>query len=144
MNSVKNLFEALKVLYYPDIARFQDPDDYAEAIADHKKLHDFINVSPEVSPDGDLVAFISDRSDYYDVYVQSLTHPGDIKKILNGGGASANFEELHLLTPGLSWAPDEKHVALASKAGETDAIFILDVNGSGPAVKMAGYRPRWN
>ncbi len=128
--------QALKVLYYPDIARFQDPDDYAEVLADHKKLGDFINVSPEVSPDGDLVAFISDRSDYYDVYVQSLTHPGRIKKILNGGGASANFEELHLLTPGLSWAPDEKHVALASKAGETDAIFILDVNGNGPQQKL--------
>ena len=120
---------ALKTLYYPDIARFEDPDDYAEVLANHKKLGDFVNVSPEVSPKGDQVAFISDRSDYYDVYVQSLDHPGRIKKILNGGGASANFEELHLLTPGLSWAPDEKHVALASKAGETDAIFILDVDG---------------
>ncbi|HZK75323.1 MAG TPA: BamA/TamA family outer membrane protein [Candidatus Kapabacteria bacterium] len=128
--------EALKVLYYPDIARFQDPDDYAESLADHKKLNDYMNVSPQVSPQGDQVAFISDRSDYYDVYVQSLIHPGRIKKILNGGGASANFEELHLLTPGLSWAPDEKHVALASKAGQTDAIFILDVDGSGPEEEL--------
>src|ERR1019366_7783715 len=44
--------------------------------------------------------------------------------------ASANFEELHLLTPGLSWSPDAKHIAIAAKAGETDAIFILDVNGN--------------
>ncbi|HWF44920.1 MAG TPA: biopolymer transporter Tol, partial [Candidatus Kapabacteria bacterium] len=127
--------EGLKVLYFPDIAKFDDPGNYAEAIADHKKLNDFMNVSPEISPQGDLVAFISDRSDYYDVYVQSLTHPGRIKKILNGGGATANFEELHLLTPGLSWAPDAKRIALASKAGETDAIFILDVNG-GPSEKL--------
>ncbi len=132
----EKFLDALKKLYYPDIARFEDPNDYAEALADHKKLGDFMNVSPEVSPQGDQVAFISDRSDYYDVYVQSLTHPGRIKKILNGGGASANFEELHLLTPGLSWAPDEKHVALASKAGETDAIFILDVNGEGPQERL--------
>ncbi|MDP4233024.1 MAG: biopolymer transporter Tol [Bacteroidota bacterium] len=121
--------EGLKVLYYPDIARYADPNDYAETLADHKKLDDFMNVSPEISPQGDLVAFISDRSGYYDVYVQSLTQPSSIKKILNGGGASANFEELHLLTPGLSWSPDARRLALASKAGETDAIFLLDVNG---------------
>ncbi len=127
----EKFLEGLKVLYYPDIARFEDPNNYAEALADHKKLNDFMNVSPEISPAGDQVAFISDRSDYYDVYVQSLTHPGRIKKILNGGGATANFEELHLLTPGLSWAPDAKHIALASKAGETDAIFILPVEGGG-------------
>jgi Tol biopolymer transport system component len=132
----EKFLDALKKLYYPDIARYEDPEDYAEVLANHKKLGDFINLSPEVSPKGDLVAFISDRSDYYDVYVQSLEHPGRIKKILNGGGATSNFEELHLLTPGLSWAPDEKHIALASKAGETDAIFILDVNGDGPQEKL--------
>lgn len=121
--------DGLKVLYYPDIARYNDPNDYAEVLADHKKLDDFMNVSPEISPQGDQVAFISDRNGYYDVFVQSLTTPGRIKKILNGGGASANFEELHLLTPGLSWSPDGKRIALASKAGETDAIFLIDVPG---------------
>ncbi len=127
---------ALKVLYFPDISRFTDPDDYAESLADHKKLGDFMNVSPSVSPQGDMVAFISDRSDYYDVYVQNLTKPNRIRKILSGGGASANFEELHLLTPGLSWSPDAKKLALASKAGETDAIFILDINGDEPQRKL--------
>jgi len=127
--------DGLKVLYFPDIARYENPDDYAETIADHKKLEDFINLSPEISPQGDMVAFISDRADYYDVYVQSLAHPGKIKKILNGGGATANFEELHLLTPGMSWSPDGKRIALASKAGETDAIFLLDVN-DGPSERL--------
>ncbi len=128
--------DALKVLYFPDISRFVDPNDYAEAIADHKKLGNFMNVSPSVSPQGDQVAFISDRSGYYDVYIQNLNHPGSIKKLLSGGGASADFEELHLLSPGLSWSPDEKRVALASKAGETDAIFIFDVSGNDPQKKL--------
>src|SRR5947209_4312307 len=57
----EKFLDGLKVLYYPDIARYNDPNDYAEALADHKKLDDFMNVSPEVSPQGDQVAFISDR-----------------------------------------------------------------------------------
>jgi Tol biopolymer transport system component len=122
--------QALKVLYYPDIARFEEPMNYAEVLADHKKLENFINASPEVSPQGDLVAFISDRNDYYDVYVQSLSKPKDIKRVLSGGGATGNFEELHLLTPGLSWSPDGKRLALAAKSGEKDAVYLIDVNTS--------------
>src|ERR1035437_1642922 len=125
----EKFLQGLKVLYFPDIAKYEEPGDFAEDIADHKKLDNFMNVSPEISPQGDLVAFISDRNDYYDVYVQNLTQPKDIKKVLGGGGTSANFEELHLLTPGLSWSPDARRLALASKAGEADAIFLLDING---------------
>ncbi len=124
----ERFLQALKVLYYPDIARYEAPAAYAEVLADHKKIENFINASPEVSPQGDLVAFISDRNDYYDVYVQSLSHPKDIKRVLSGGGATAGFEELHLLTPGLSWSPDGKKLALAAKSGEHDKVYIIDVN----------------
>lgn len=121
--------QALKVLYYPDVARFEDPADFSnEVLADHEKLENFFNSSPEVSPQGDMVAFISDRDDFYDVYVQSIARPNDVKRVISGGGASANFEELHLLTPGLSWSPDGKRIAVAAKAGKTDAIYLIDIN----------------
>lgn len=120
--------QALKVLYYPDIARYEEPRDFAEVLADHEVLDNFFNSSPEVSPQGDMVAFISDRNDYYDVYVQSLSRPKDIKRVISGGGATANFEELHLLTPGLTWSPDGKKLAIAAKSGKEDAIYVVDIN----------------
>ncbi len=121
--------QALKVLYFPDIARFEDPHEFAsEVLADHEKLENFFNSSPEVSPQGDMVAFLSDRDDYYDVYVQSIARPKEIKRVISGGGASANFEELHLLTPGLTWSPDGKKLAIAAKAGKSDAIYVVDIN----------------
>lgn len=120
--------QTMKVIYYPDIARFEEPRDFAEVLADHEKLENFFNSSPEVSPQGDMVAFLSDRDDYFDVYVQSLSKPTDIKRVLSGGGASANFEELHLLTPGLTWSPDGKRLAIAAKAGKSDAIYVIDIN----------------
>ena len=51
------------------------------------------------------------------------------------GQQTNNFEELHLLTPGISWSPDGKRVALATKAGEEDAILIIDV-ASGDQQKL--------
>ncbi|MEI8134193.1 MAG: hypothetical protein WCH46_03820 [bacterium] len=117
----------LKKQYYPDISKFDDPASFAEVLADHKKLGNFYNSSPELSPKGDYIAFISDRDDYYDIYVQSVAKPSNIRKIVSGGGATGGFEELHLLAPGLSWSPDQKQLALASKAGKYDMVHIIDV-----------------
>ena len=52
---------------------------------------------------------------------------GEIIKKLVSGQRTKNFEELHLLTPGITWSPDGKKIALAVKAGERDAIMIVDV-----------------
>jgi WD40 repeat protein len=117
----------LKKQYYPDISRFDDPANFAEVLADHKALGNFYNSSPELSPKGDYIAFISDRDNYYDIFIQSVAKPSDIHKIVSGGGAQSGFEELHLLTPGLTWSPDEKHLALAAKAGKYDIVHIIDV-----------------
>ncbi len=123
----EKFLEFLKKIYFPDIARFDDPSTFAEVLADHKKLGNFYNSSPEMSPKGDYVAFISDRSGYYDIYVQSIAKPSDINRVVSGGGANGNFEELHLLSPGLTWSPDEKKLALASKAGKSDVVHIIDI-----------------
>lgn len=113
-----------KVQYWPDIATREEPADFATRITDHVKENNFYNTSPAISPQGDKIAFISDRDDYFDVYVIS-TIDNTVKKIVDGQ-RSKNFEELHLLTPGMSWSPDGKRVALAVKSGERDAIYLID------------------
>ncbi len=119
--------EYLKKKYFPDIAKYEDPATFAEVIADHKKLDNFFNSSPEISPNGEYVAYISDRDESFDVWVQSLSNPKDLKRVLSGGGSTADFEELHLLAPGLAWTHDGKSVAVVSKAGRYDIISIIDV-----------------
>lgn len=115
-----------KVQYWPDIAKREEPADFATQLTNHVKENNFYNTSPAISPQGDKVAFISDRDDYFDVYVIS-TIDNKIKKIVDGQ-RTKNFEELHLLTPGMSWSPDGKKIALAVKSGERDAIYLVDVN----------------
>ncbi len=115
-----------KVLYWPDIAKREEPEDFATRLTNHVKDGNFYNTSPAISPQGDKIAFISDRNDYFDVYVIS-TIDNKITKVVDGQ-RTKNFEELHLLTPGMSWSPDGKRIALAAKSGERDAIYLIDVN----------------
>jgi Tol biopolymer transport system component len=116
-----------KVLYWPDIAKREEPADYARRLTDHRKDGGFYNTSPVISPQGDKIAFITNRNDYFDVYLMNATD-GTILDKLVSGNTTNNFEELHLLTPGMSWSPDGKRLALATKAGAQDAITIIDVN----------------
>jgi Tol biopolymer transport system component len=116
----------MKVTYWPDIARREEPADYARRLTDNRKDGGFYNTSPAITPQGDRVAFISDRADYFNVYVMNASDGKDVEKVVSGNTTN-NFEELHLLTPGISWSPDSKRLAIAAKAGDQDAILLLDV-----------------
>jgi len=116
-----------KVYYWPDIAKREEPADFSyKRMTNHTKDGNFYNTSPAISPQGDKIAFISDRNDYFDVYIMSALDGEILDKVISGQRTS-NFEELHLLTPGITWSPDGKKIALAVKAGERDAIFLVDV-----------------
>ncbi len=116
-----------KVLYWPDIAKREEPADYARRLTDHSKDGSFYNTSPALSPQGDRLAFISNRDDYFDVFIMN-TIDGEIETKLVKGQRTPDFEELHLLTPGISWSSDGKRLALAAKSGSHDAIIIIDVS----------------
>jgi len=116
----------LKVNYWPDIAKREDPTDYARRLTDHRKDGSFYNTSPTISPSGDKVAFISNRNDFFDVFVMNASDGSNLEKLLDGQQTST-LEELHLLTPGMSWSPDGKRLVLAVKSGEEDALLIIEV-----------------
>lgn len=118
-----------KVLYWPDIAKREDAADYARRLTDHTKDGSFYNTSPTISPQGDRIAFISNRDDYFDVFVMNSIDGTKIEKVVNGQ-RTPDFEELHLLTPGMSWSPDGKRLALAAKSGAQDAVFLITVDSS--------------
>ena len=129
--SIKELSERWqkeqKVYYWPDIAKREEPADFSyKRMTNHTKDGNFYNTSPAISPQGDKIAFISDRNDYFDVYIMSALDGEILDKVVSGQKTN-NFEEMHLLTPGITWSPDGKKLALAVKAGDRDAIFLVDV-----------------
>ncbi|MBN1396615.1 MAG: PD40 domain-containing protein [Bacteroidetes bacterium] len=116
-----------KVYYWPDVAKREEPADFSyKRLTNHVDDDNFYNTSPAISPQGDKIAFISDRGDYFDVFLMSALDGEILGKIVSGQKTN-DFEELHLLTPGITWSPDGKKIALAVKSGGHDAIITVDV-----------------
>ncbi|MDZ7344120.1 MAG: biopolymer transporter Tol, partial [candidate division KSB1 bacterium] len=122
----KRWHKYLKKEYWPDIADRQEPDEFAKQLTDHTKQRNFINNSPALSPNGDKIAFLSDRSDYFDIYLMSAIDGRIISKLVSGQKAG-HLEELHWLRPGIAWSPDSRYIAFAAKAGGEDVLHIVEV-----------------
>ncbi|MBI9073145.1 MAG: PD40 domain-containing protein [Melioribacteraceae bacterium] len=141
----------LKRKYWPDIADRQDPDEFAKKLTDNKKDGGFYNTSPAISPQGDKIVFISDRDIYFDIYVINAFDGKVIDKIAESGRAN-DFEELNVLTPALTWAPDNKRVAISVKSSGYDRIRIIDVEEGDsyelpfkmPGVSSVSWSPKGN
>ncbi len=118
--------KSLKREYWPEISFRKDPDEISKRLTDNKKLGGFYNTSPAISPQGDKIAFISDRDIFIDVYVMDINKPEDAEKIVSSGKEN-DFEELNVLFPSLTWAPDNKRIALSTKSGGYDRVTIIDV-----------------
>ncbi|RMF59479.1 MAG: biopolymer transporter Tol, partial [Calditrichaeota bacterium] len=116
----------LKRQYWPDIADRKEPLELGKQLTYHRRIQNFLNVSPTISPNGDKIAFISDRRGYQNIYLMSAID-GKLLKTLVKGQRSQSFEELHFLRPGMSFSPDGKQVVFAAKNGPRDAIYVVNI-----------------
>ncbi len=124
----------LKKTFWPEIAYRDDPETFAKRLTNNKESIGFYNTSPAISPQGDKIAFISDRDIYLEVYIMNAFDGKIIKKVVESG-RTANFEELNVLFPAITWAPDNKRIALTSKSNGKDVISIINTeNGDDYAI----------
>jgi len=115
----------LRRIYWPTVADLRPPTEFAERVTDHTEWKNFVNTGATVSPDGTQIAFLSDRSDYFDIWLLELDS-GKLTRLLRGE-RSGDYEQLKWLDARISWSPDAKFIAFASKAGDRDAVNVLDV-----------------
>src|SRR3989304_4196305 len=116
----------IKRIYWPDIAKRKDPDEFAKRLTNHKKDGGSYNTSPAISPQGDKVAFLSNRDFYFDLYIMSAIDGKIIKKLIKGN-RTADFEELNILTPSLTWSPDGKSLAFIGHTAVQSDLYLYNI-----------------
>lgn len=115
----------LKKYYFPDIATFSYPSDFAIKLTDHKKKRNFYNTSPAISPQGDKVAFIADKDGLFSLFVLDIDKNKETQII--SSFREQDFEELNVLTPGISWNPSGTKLSVSAKYKGEDVIYIVDL-----------------
>ncbi len=116
----------IKKYFWPDLEIFEDPKDFAVEITDHKENRNFYNTSPAISPDGEKIAYIADESGLFGIYIRDIDDKKTTRQLVSSF-RTQDFEDLNILTPGISWSPDGKHIAISAKSGGNDAIYITDI-----------------
>ncbi|MCX7908118.1 MAG: hypothetical protein N2560_01185 [Ignavibacteria bacterium] len=116
----------LKKYYFPDIDKFNYPSDFAIKITDHKKKRNFYNTSPAISPQGDKIAYIADKDGLFSLFIYDIDKNKNVEVV--SSFRQQDFEELNVLTPGISWNPDGNKLSISAKYRGEDVIYIVDAN----------------
>ncbi|MFN3196178.1 MAG: peptidase MA family metallohydrolase [Chlorobiota bacterium] len=117
----------IKRIYWPDLEKFKALPEIADRITKRKKIGNFYNSAPAISPNGDKMAFISEQGGVFVVAVmEDLDDMTSIRPLVSSFRRQ-DFEDLNMLTPGISWNPEGDKIAISAKSGGQDAVFITDV-----------------
>jgi len=115
----------LKRQYWPSVAVKENPERFARQLTDHRSDQSNLNTAPAVSPQGDRVAYFSDRRQYTDVYVMSAID-GKVRRRAIRGERSVQFENIPSFRSSLTWSPDGEHIALTAKSAGRDVLYVVD------------------
>jgi Tol biopolymer transport system component len=110
--------------YWPEVDELEEFEEYARVIFDHRRTNSIYNVSTAMSPSGDKIAFVSDRSGTAQIFIISAIDGKIIRKLVKSAYASG-YEGLHLYEGGLSWSRDGDFITFAATSHGSDILYIL-------------------
>jgi hypothetical protein len=113
--------EHLRKKYWPTLAKLDHPEKFARRLTDHRRDESVLNFWPSVSPQGDRIAYFSDRRQYNDVYIMSAF---DGRVLSRPVRAERNlmFEAIPLLRTSITWSPDGTRLALIAGSGSMSSV----------------------
>ncbi len=116
----------MKRQYWNEINLHSTPTEVAKNLTDREEGRSGYNLAAALSPQGDKVAYLTDRNGTFDIYLMSAIDGKDLGRLVEGQ-KSSRFESMFVLRPGLTWSPDGKSIAFAAKSNNKNTLYILDV-----------------
>lgn len=114
----------LKERYFPEVAQRENAKTIASLMTKRGDYGSY-NTSPAISPQGDKIAFITNKRGYFDIIVIDALNGRKLKTLVRGED-NPDFEELNILNPNLTWSPDGQNIALSTKTKGSDDIAIVN------------------
>jgi hypothetical protein len=87
-----------------------------------------INIAPSLSPDGNYVAFLSERDLFNINLFVADARSGEIISRLRTAGTDPHFDAIRFINSAGSWSPDGRQLAIITFVGGGNEIALWDVN----------------
>ncbi len=117
--------KSLRKHYWPMFGEKTEAEDIGRRLTNHRKDRAYYNTKAVMSPNGERVAYFSDRDGWISIYIMSVIDGKIIKKLVSGY-RSNRFESLHFFTSSISFSPDGERLVFVAKSKGHDVLFIVD------------------
>ena len=119
--------QATREAYAPLMDDRTAPDSVGTPVLSPKTTGGQTNIAPSLSPDGQYVAFISERDRFqFNLYVADA-HTGEVVADLDRAGTSPHFNALRFISSAGTWSPDGRRLVFVSSAQGDNQLTIWNV-----------------
>ncbi|MFP8489337.1 basic secretory protein-like protein [Gracilimonas sp. Q87] len=122
--------QAIREKYEDDIQARTNPTNVGKLVLGEEKNTGTINVSPSLSPDGEYIAFISEKNIFSIELFLANAETGKIIRKLTSTSLDPHLSALRFVESSGSWSPDgEKFAAVVFAEGDNQIVIINVDNG---------------
>ncbi|WP_372637071.1 basic secretory protein-like protein, partial [Fodinibius sp.] len=128
MDSLSTLWqESVKRKYAETVKEHNDPSEVGKKILGKSKGTGGINAGPSLSPDGQYVAFISEKNLFSVELFLADAESGEIIRSLTSTVTNPHLNALRFIESAGSWSPDGERFAAVVFAKGDNRIIIIDI-----------------
>ena len=123
--------EAMQTEHLPQVAQLERPRKFAQPLLTNRRSGGEVFLAPALSPDGKLIAFLSNGSFvrgqvFIDLWLGNAETGKRIDRLVKSA-LDPNFEELRLLYSQSAFSPDGRTLAFTGQHKGRDKLYLLDV-----------------
>jgi Tol biopolymer transport system component len=112
-----------------------------KVMASEEKGDGRMNISPAISPDGQYIAYISEKNVLsIDIYITE-TATGKVVNKINSSSFNAHVDSYSFIESAGTWSPDSRKMALVIQSKGHNKIMVIDALGKDKKVYDFGQTP---